>query len=150
MTAAVTIAEVKQVYSSGRTRSVAWRLSALEALRHLAEENGPILEAALARVLRKNAFASWVSEIGQGLTEIRWLRKQTAQWAKPQRVRTPLALWPAKSKIEHEPRGTVLIISPWNYPVMLGISPPAGAEATGTSVVLNPSEVSSAIETVLQ
>src|SRR5699024_7950821 len=88
---------------------------------------------------------SWVSEIGQVLTEIRWLRKHTAQWAKPQRVRTPLALWPAKSMIEHEPRGTVLIISPWNYPVMLGLSPLAGAVATGKTVSLTPSAVGSAV-----
>ncbi len=150
MTAATTIAEVKQIYSSGRTRSVAWRLSQLAALQQLLEENGPILETALAQDLGKNEFESWVSEIGQVLTEIRWFRKHTAQWAKPQRVRTPLALWPAKSMIEHEPRGTVLVIAPWNYPVMLGLSPLAGAIAAGNAVVLKPSEVGSAVETVLE
>ncbi|WP_022871001.1 aldehyde dehydrogenase family protein [Yaniella halotolerans] len=150
MSAATTIAEVQQVYASGRTRSVAWRLSQLAALQQLLEDNGPTLEAALAQDLGKNGFEAWVSEIGQVLTEIRWLRKHTAPWAKPQRVRTPLALWPAKSMIEHEPRGTVLIIAPWNYPVMLGLSPLAGAVAAGNAVVLKPSEVGSAVETVLQ
>src|SRR5699024_4984287 len=149
MTDAVTIAEVKQVYSSGRTRSVAWRLSQLAALQQLLEENGPILEAALAQDLGKNAFESWVSEIGQVMAEIQWLRKHTASWAKPQRVRTPLALSPAKSMIEHEPRGTVLVIAPWNYPVMLGLSPLAGAVAAGNAVVLKPSEIGTAVESVL-
>lgn len=149
MTAATTIAEVQQVYSTGRTRSIAWRLSQLAALQQLLEDNTAILEAALAQDLGKNSFESWVSEIGQVMTEIRWLRKHTAKWAKPQRVRTPLALWPAKSMIEHEPRGTVLIISPWNYPVMLGLSPLAGAVATGNTVVLKPSEIGTAVETVL-
>lgn len=150
MTAATTIAEVKQVYSSGRTRSVTWRLSQLAALQQLLEDNGPTLEAALGQDLGKNGFEAWVSEIGQVLAEIRWLRKHTAKWAKPQRVRTPLALWPAKSMIEHEPRGAVLVISPWNYPIMLGLSPLAGAIAAGNAVVLKPSEVGSAVETVLQ
>src|SRR5699024_6520990 len=57
--------------------------------------------------------------------------------------------WPAQSKIEHEPRGTVVIISPWNYPIMLGLSPLAGAVATGNTVVLKPSELGTAAETVL-
>lgn len=149
MTAATTIAEVKQVYSSGRTRSVAWRLSQLAALQQMLEDNTPIFEAALAQDLGKNSFEAWVSEIGQVLAEIRWFRKHTPKWAKPERVRTPLALWPAKSMIEHEPRGTVLVISPWNYPIMLGLSPMAGAIAAGNAVVLKPSEIGTAVETVL-
>lgn len=150
MTAATTIAEVKHVYSTGRTRSVGWRLSQLAALQQMLEDNTQIFEDALAQDLGKNGFEAWVSEIGQVLTEIRWLRKHTAKWAKSQRVRTPLALWPATSTIDHEPRGTVLVISPWNYPIMLGMSPLAGAIAAGNAVVLKPSEVSTAVETVLQ
>lgn len=149
MTAATTITEVKQVYSSGRTRSVAWRLSQLAALQQMLEDNTPILEAALVQDLGKNSFESWVSEIGQVLTEIRWLRKHTARWAQPERVRTPLVLWPATSMVEHEPRGTVVVISPWNYPIMLGLSPLAGAVASGNAVVLKPSEIGTAVETVL-
>jgi|SRR5690625_328065 len=146
---ATTIAELQQVYSTGRTRSTTWRLSQLAALQQLIEDNIALLESALSQDLGKNGFESWVSEIGQVLTEIRWLRKHTAKWAKPQRVRTPLAVWPAQSKIEHEPRGTVVIISPWNYPIMLGLSPLAGAVATGNTVVLKPSEIGTAAETVL-
>lgn len=149
MSAASTIHEVNQVYASGRTRSVTWRLSQLAALQQLLEENVAAIEAALRADLGKNSFEAWVSEIGQVLTEIKWLRKRAAAWAKPQRARTPLALWPAKSMIQHEPRGTVLVIAPWNYPVMLGLSPLAGAVATGNAVVLKPSEVSTAVETIL-
>ena len=149
MSAATTIEEVNQVYASGRTRSVTWRLSQLAALQQLLEENTEAIETALREDLGKNSFEAWVSEIGQVLAEIKWLRKRTAAWAKPQRARTPLALWPAKSMIQHEPRGTVLVIAPWNYPVMLGLSPLAGAVATGNAVVLKPSEVSTAVETVL-
>lgn len=149
MSAATTIKEVNQVYASGRTRSVTWRLSQLAALQQLLEDHTAAIEAALRADLGKNGFEAWVSEIGQVLAEIKWLRKRVSAWAKPQRVRTPLALWPAKSMIQHEPRGTVLVISPWNYPVMLGLSPLAGAVATGNAVVLKPSEVGTAVETLL-
>src|SRR5690625_4329616 len=150
MSATTTIAEVNQVYATGRTRSIGWRLSQLAALQQLLEDNTETLESALQQDLGKNGFEAWLSEIGQVLAEIKWFRKRAAAWAKPQRVRTPVSLWPARSMVEHEPRGTVLIISPWNYPVMLGLSPLAGAVATGNTVVLKPSEVGSAMETVLQ
>lgn len=149
MSATTTIAEVNQVYATGRTRSVSWRLSQLAALQQLLEDNTATVESALQQDLGKSGFEAWVSEIGQVLTEIRWLRKHTAAWAKPQRVRTPVSLWPARSMIEHEPRGTVLIISPWNYPVMLSLSPLAGAIATGNTVVLKPSEISTNVEATL-
>ena len=146
---ATTIQEVNQVYSTGRTRSVRWRLSQLAALQQMLEEHAGRFETALREDLGKSGFEAWVSEIGQVLEEITWLRKHAAAWAKPQRVRTPMALWPATSKIEHEPRGTVLVISPWNYPVMLSLTPLAGAVAAGKAVVLKPSEISTAVEATL-
>ncbi len=149
MTPTSTILEVAHVYRTGRTRSVRWRLSQLAALQQLIEDHITPLETALRQDLGKNHFEAWVSEIGQVLNEIKWLRKHVTSWAKPQRVRTPLALWPAKSVIHHEPRGTVLVIAPWNYPILLGLSPLAGAIATGNAVVLKPSEVSTAVAKTL-
>ena len=132
MTPASTIDEVNHVYATGRTRSVTWRLSQLAALQRMLEDHTEAIETALRQDLGKNSFEAWVSEIGQVLTEIKWLRKHAAAWAKPQRVRTPLALWPAKSMIQHEPRGTVVVISPWNYPVLLALSPLAGCSTVST------------------
>lgn len=144
-----TITEVQQVYASGRTRSTEWRLGQLAALQRLLEDHTGAIEAALREDLGKSGFESWVAEIGQVLTEIRWMRKRVASWATPKRVRTPLALQPARSRIEHEPRGTVLIISPWNYPIMLSLSPLAGAIAAGNAVILKPSEIGTAVEALL-
>ena len=149
MTAATTIQDLNHVFATGRTRSVSWRRSQLAALQRMLEEHADTIEAALRQDLGKNGFEAWVSEIGQVLEEIKWLRKHAADWATPQRVRTPMALWPATSRIEREPRGTVLVISPWNYPVMLSLSPVAGAVATGNTVVLKPSEISTAVEATL-
>lgn len=146
---ATTIQQLNQIHASGRTRSVQWRRSQLAALQRMLEEHADTLETALHQDLGKNGFEAWVSEIGQVLEEIQWLRKHVDAWAKPQRVRTPISLWPASSMIEREPRGTVVIISPWNYPVMLSLSPLAGAVATGNTVMLKPSEISTAVEATL-
>ena len=49
--------------------------------------------------------------------------------------------FPSGDKIYNEPYGTVLIISPWNYPFQLALSPLIGAVAAGNTVVLKPSEL---------
>ena len=149
MTAAQTLVDVQHVYRTGRTRSIDWRLGQLAALQQLLEDHAESIEAALHADLGKNSFEAWVSEIGQVLHEIQELRKHVVSWAKPRRVRTPVALWPATSMIQHEPRGVVLVISPWNYPLLLGLSPLAGAVAAGNAVVLKPSEVATAVEAML-
>jgi acyl-CoA reductase-like NAD-dependent aldehyde dehydrogenase len=39
------------------------------------------------------------------------------------------------------PRGVVLVISPWNYPMQLAMVPMLSALASGNTVILKPSEV---------
>ena len=58
-----------------------------------------------------------------------------------QKVKTPLLLIGKKSFIEYMPRGVMLIISPWNYPMQLAMVPMISALAAGNTVILKPSEV---------
>ena len=57
----------------------------------------------------------------------------------PQRVATPLALLGSRSRIVYEPKGVVLIISPWNFPFNLTLGPLVSAIAAGNCVILKPS-----------
>jgi aldehyde dehydrogenase (NAD+) len=50
-----------------------------------------------------------------------------------------LAIQVASSAIHREPLGVVLIISPWNYPSLLLLSPLVGAIAAGNCAVVKPS-----------
>jgi len=54
-----------------------------------------------------------------------------------------------KPVIRKEPKGTVLIISPFNFPIWLSFPPVAGAIAAGNTVVLKPSELSSAVSALM-
>ena len=56
-------------------------------------------------------------------------------WAKPRRVQTPLALFPARVFVQPEPYGVALIIGPWNFPVQLMLAPLFGALAAGNCSV---------------
>jgi aldehyde dehydrogenase (NAD+) len=67
----------------------------------------------------------------------------------PVRVPTPLALFPSTGRIYPQPRGTVLIIGPWNYPFYLVMMPVAAAIAAGNTVMLKPSEIATETEIVI-
>jgi coniferyl-aldehyde dehydrogenase len=63
------------------------------------------------------------------------------RWMKPQRVRTPLYLLPARAWVQRQPLGVVGVISPWNYPLQLSLGPTITALAAGNRVMLKPSEL---------
>ena len=48
---------------------------------------------------------------------------------------------PGKSRLEPQPLGVIGIISPWNYPLQLALSPAAAALAAGNRVMIKPSEL---------
>ncbi|MEO7175345.1 MAG: aldehyde dehydrogenase family protein [Saprospiraceae bacterium] len=73
-------------------------------------------------------------------SELRFVIKHLKGWMKPQPVRTPITLIGTYSRIDYEPKGVVLIISPWNFPVTLSIGPMIAAVAAGNCVMLKPSE----------
>lgn len=63
-------------------------------------------------------------------------------WMKPERrkVDPMLALMGASAWIEHQPKGVVGILSPWNFPLFLTFTPLAGVLAAGNSAMIKPSE----------
>jgi len=69
------------------------------------------------------------------------LEKHLSRWTKPQRVRTPLYLQPARAHIQRQPLGVVGVIGPWNYPLQLTLGPAATALAAGNRVMIKPSEL---------
>ena len=82
-----------------------------------------------------------LSEIYPVLSEARHAIRHLRRWMRPRRVATPLALLGSRSRIVHEPKGVVLIISPWNFPLNLTFGPLISAIAAGNCVVIKPSEM---------
>lgn len=81
-----------------------------------------------------------LTEVFPTLDLIRHYAKTAEKVLRDQRVPTPLILAGKKSRIYYEPLGTVLIISPWNYPFNLSMCPIVTALAAGNAVVFKPSE----------
>ena len=132
----------RRFFSTGVTRSYNFRKGQLGVLRKaLLRFEKKLCEAVYAD-LHKSAFETYGTEIGPVLEEITFAQKNLRGWMKGRHVSTPLMFFPSSSKIVFEPRGTVLIISPWNYPVNLLLEPLVNAIAAGNTAILKPSEVS--------
>lgn len=131
----------KQFFETGRTRDLAFRIGQLQLLADAMRKYETVLEEALKKDLGKSAFESYATEIGFVLADIRYTIQNLQKWSAPKRVRTPLYLFPGKSKIQKEPYGSVLILGPYNYPVQLLAEPLVGAIAAGNCAVLKPSEL---------
>jgi len=83
-----------------------------------------------------------LSEIYPIISEIKHAKKNLAKWVKAKIIKKTLALLSHSAYIRYEPKGIILIISPWNYPFQLAIGPVISAIAAGNSVIIKPSEIS--------
>jgi aldehyde dehydrogenase (NAD+) len=93
---------------------------------------------------RKPAAEVDLSEIYPVVGEARHAMGHLRKWMRPQRVRTPMALLGSSSRLIYEPKGVVLVISPWNFPFNLSLGPVVSAIAAGNCVILKPSEMTPA------
>jgi len=148
-TPAVVVPRLREGFSRGITKPLAWRRRQLEALRRLLRLHGTELEDALATDLGKSRVESQLTEIGFVVRDIDHTLAHLRRWTAPKRVRIPLTLAPAFGRILREPLGVVLIIAPWNYPVQLLLAPLVGALAAGNAVVLKPSELAPTVAATL-
>ena len=105
---------------------------------------------ALAEDLSKPEVESFLAEYYFVLQELRHTRKHLRKWLKPVRVGSPFYFLPARNTIHREPFGCALIISPWNYPIQLALSPLIAAIASGNTAILKPSEMAPASSVLLE
>lgn len=141
---------LRTTFESGRTRSYAFRRDALRALRASILKHEEALLAAMHADMGKPRFEGYMSDVGLLLAAIDHALANLRSWMQPHRVATPLAIQVATSALHTEPLGVVLIVAPWNYPVLLLLDPLVGALAAGNCAVLKPSEEVPATCAVLQ
>ena len=132
----------RSYFQSGATLPVSARLAALRRLYNAISSHEKEIRRALQKDLGKSGFESYMCETGMVLEEISYMLKHTPKFAREQRVHTPLAQFCSRSYKKPSPYGVTLIMSPWNYPFMLTLSPLADALAAGNTAVVKPSAYS--------
>ena len=132
----------RKYFQTGATLPVSTRISALRRLYDAISKHEKEINEALRKDLGKSCFESYMCETGMVLEELSYMLKHTPHFAREKRVRTPLAQFHSRSCQKPSPYGVTLIMSPWNYPFMLTLSPLADALAAGNTAVVKPSAYS--------
>ncbi|NLR92791.1 aldehyde dehydrogenase family protein [Flammeovirga agarivorans] len=134
---------LKNNISNTKKTTAKERIKKLSQLEKYILDHRPKIQEAIYKDFKKNPIEVDTTEILSTVGLIRHAKKNLKAWMKPKRVGTPLSMLGTGSKIIYEPKGVVLIISPWNYPFYLAISPLIYAIAAGNTVAIKPSEISS-------
>jgi len=132
----------RDFFSSGKTLDIDFRISMLNSLKKGILEMEKEIYYALEKDLGKSSFESYMCEIGMVLSEISYMLKNIKKFSKKKKVRTPLSQFYSKSYKLKVPYGLVLIMSPWNYPFMLTITPLIDALSAGNVALIKPSAYS--------
>ncbi|KAF9437321.1 hypothetical protein BGZ76_001208 [Entomortierella beljakovae] len=136
------VSSSRSTFKSGITTSLEFRRKQLEQLWLLLEENTEAICDALQKDCKKSRMEAICTEIITSKEEINYALDNLKSWAKPKRIiPTLMNLFTTTCYKRMEPKGSVLIISPWNYPIQLNIVPLCGAIAAGCTVVIKPSEL---------
>ena len=140
----------RKFFESGATLPVAYRIDALKKLRKALMDNEDAIARALQEDLGKSSTEGFMCETGLVISEISYLLRHIRSFAKEQTVPTPIVQFHSRSYKKPSPYGVSLIMSPWNYPLLLTLDPLADALAAGNTAVIKPSAYSPATSALLK
>jgi len=140
----------RHFFSTHQTRDVSFRIANLKKFKTAIQQYESKLANAFWIDLHKSYEETYLTEIGIVLSEIDFQIKHLANWAKPQKVKTPFFLLPSSSFIITEPLGVALIMAPWNYPFMLLMNSVVGAISAGCCAILKPSPYTPNVAKVME
>ncbi|KAI1179273.1 Aldehyde/histidinol dehydrogenase [Nemania sp. FL0916] len=142
---------VRAAYASQKTKDIEWRLVQLRKLYWGITDCTPKLIAALQQDIGKPSSEALLTEISFCLSDLNLTLKKLKTWAKDDTdLDYPLTFAALKPRVRKEPLGAVLIIGPYNFPMMLNLSPLVGAISAGCTAIIKPSEGAPATAMVLK
>ncbi len=132
--------KAREGHASLRKLSVKERLRFIRALRAAVLANEDRIVDEIQKATGKSRTDALTSEIFGVLDHLVYLEKFAERQLRERKVHTPPVLMGKKSVVRFEPLGTILVISPWNYPFYQAIVPITSAFVCGNTVVYKPSE----------
>lgn len=144
------VSELRSSFEGGKLHSVDYRLHQLRNLYYALDDNSQLLVEALEEDFHRANFETVALEVSVVKAELSDIISNLKKWAKGSKLyRLPFSYMTTSTRVEKIPYGVVLIISPFNYPLSLSMSPVAGAIAAGNCVVLKPAESTPAFSEAL-
>lgn len=141
-TLASVFASQREAHSSQAPATRTQRAADLKVLEQIISTNrGQLKEAVSADFGSRSPQETELAEIIGSLNSLRYARRHLRSWMGPDRRSTSIWFLPGSNSVIAQPKGVVGIMSPWNYPIHLTISPLAAAIAAGNRVMLKMSEL---------
>ncbi len=137
-------------FNTGATLNVKFRIEQLKKLYAAIKANQKELSEALKKDLGKSEYEGFMCEIGLVLNEISYMIAHTGRFARRKIVHTPITQFASVSYKLPSPYGNTLIMSPWNYPLLLTIDPLTDAIAAGNTAIIKPSAYSPETSAVIE
>ncbi|MBQ5441404.1 MAG: aldehyde dehydrogenase family protein [Firmicutes bacterium] len=141
----------KKYFRTNETLDIDWRIHQLKRLRTAIRLYEDEITVALVSDLGRSETEAYLADIGSVIMEINETIKGLKAWARPELHLSGPACFPSIfTKVYKMPYGTALIISPFNFPVMLSLGPLAACIAGGNTAIIKASSKSPATTKVLQ
>ena len=145
------VAAQRKFFMTGETLPVKWRIKQLKRLKEAVLAHQDELIAALREDLGRSEVEAYLCDIGPIITEVNEMISGLRRWARPERHFSGLMCWPSVvTKVYKMPYGVSLVISPFNFPVLLTIGVVAAAMCGGNTVVVKSSSKSAASTAALK
>ena len=130
-------------FRKGDTLDVSWRIEQLKKLKYAVMANTEKLQKALVADLARTNEEAYFCDIGPVVMEINETIAGLRRWARPETHFSGFVCFPSMvTKVYKMPYGTTLIISPFNFPVMLSFGVLAAAIAGGNTAIIKASSKS--------
>lgn len=145
------VAAQRLFFRTGETLPVEWRKQQLKKLKAAVIEHADEFAAALAEDLGRSEVEAYLCDVGPIIVEINEMLSGLRRWARPERHFSGLMCFPSLiTKVYKMPYGVTLVISPFNFPILLTIGVVAAAMSGGNTVVVKSSSKSAACTAVLK
>jgi coniferyl-aldehyde dehydrogenase len=124
------------------TLTIKQRVKSLNTIRAMILGNGEAIKKSICNDFgNRSTTETEMLEMIPVLNAIRHARRNLGAWMRPEARPVDLTFQPGRAWIRFEPLGVIGIIAPWNYPLLLSLSPLIDAIAAGNRVMIKPSEL---------
>ena len=145
------VAAQRKFFRTGETLPIKWRIKQLKRLKSAVLAHQDELIAALREDLGRSELEAYLCDIGPIITEVNEMISGLRRWSRPEVHFSGLMCWPSVfTKVYKMPYGVSLVISPFNFPILLTIGVVAAAMCGGNTVVVKSSSKSAASTAALK
>ena len=139
------VIEQRKYFRSGETLDIGWRIEQLKKLKSAVIANQTMLQEALAEDLGRSPVEAFLCDVGPVIVEVNEILKGLRKWARPEHHFSGLMCFPStRTTVYKMPYGVSLIISPFNFPVLLTLGVLAASLSGGNTAVIKTSSKSAA------